>query len=385
MSPTVEFQKAPRVKIDGLDALRFIAAAAIVLFHLVRMPNLAIPPYFSVIPERFGLGVPLFYMISAFGLALGYSGKLVGSEALLDYFRRRFFRIAPLFYLMVGFYCVYLYLMFGKVITLAQVAASLLFVFNLMPTQVAGFVWASWSIGVEMAFYLVLPILLLAAKSVRSAFVLLAITVFLGAQWASAFALAPDSLKPFGNFFILSYAVYFAAGIACFFIWRAIVPGLSEKSRYRLGLASILCAVVLATVVGTGDFLEALSMNFGPMGPKVFSAVFLFFLVIGIAFAPLRVLVNRVSTMLGKASFSIYLLHPVVIGTLMKLGWFDWLYVRLVDWAAFAASAVMVFSILLPLALLSYRYIELPGMAMASKRRVTSPPPLISAAATATA
>jgi peptidoglycan/LPS O-acetylase OafA/YrhL len=106
-----------RLKLESLDALRFFAAAMIVLFHLVKMAKLQIPSYLHFIPNNFGLGVPLFYLVSAFGLTLGYFGKISSQSELKHYFVRRFFRIAPLFYFMMVFYIVFLYAVYGKIVS----------------------------------------------------------------------------------------------------------------------------------------------------------------------------------------------------------------------------------------------------------------------------
>lgn len=85
-----EVEVKPRTKLAGLDATRCFAALAIILFHLVRMPDLVIPQPLYFIKNYFGFGVPLFYIVSAFGLYVGYLGKIESRQDLHEYFTRRF-------------------------------------------------------------------------------------------------------------------------------------------------------------------------------------------------------------------------------------------------------------------------------------------------------
>lgn len=67
---TVEAARA-RIELPGLLAMRCYAALAIMLFHLTALPKLQIPGYLSFVPTHFSFGVPLFYIVSAFGLFVG--------------------------------------------------------------------------------------------------------------------------------------------------------------------------------------------------------------------------------------------------------------------------------------------------------------------------
>lgn len=346
---------------------------AIVVFHLIWMsPGLAIPEQFHFMRNYFGFAVPLFYIVSAFGLCVGYAGRLSTPEEISEYLRRRVFRIAPLFYTMIVVYAAYLYLDYGAVPDLNLIASSMLFVFNMIPQHVTGYVWASWSIGVEMLFYLLLPILLTVASSFRRAAAVFVVSFFLTVMWTEGFAAAPPTLENFGQFFILAHALYFAAGILGYFVWRAIrlkAPPAQQALVGRLLLLASAGAILWLMTVGS----ELTGAHGGPAATKFAWSVGLAIGVVGIALSPVTGLVNRATTTLGRASFSLYLLHPLVIDILKRKHAYDWFYEILPDAAAFALSIVLTLMILVPLSLLTYKYIEVPGMRLAERRRKVPP------------
>ncbi|MFA1645349.1 MAG: acyltransferase family protein, partial [Enterobacteriaceae bacterium] len=151
--------------LEGLNSLRGVAAVLIVIFHVLGIHGLKIPPQFSVVPAYFGLGVPLFFVISAFSLFLSTTSR-VGKEGWLSsYAIRRFMRIAPLFYFIAVFYVIYIPLQFDSYISPMSFLGTISLLFNLMPGNHESMVWAGWTIGVEVLFYLIVPYLLVFVRN----------------------------------------------------------------------------------------------------------------------------------------------------------------------------------------------------------------------------
>ena len=92
-------------------------------------------------------------------------------------------------------------------------------------------------------------------------------------------------------------------------------------------------------------------------------------LCIGLSTYPIRVLCNSLTVRLGKISFSLYLIHPHVIGFFYKGS----LYHQMGNLLSFSESLVFwvcaFFTILTTsfFALLTYYLIELPGMSLGIK------------------
>ena len=140
-------------KLDGLHGLRAVAALSVVLFHLQAKPTLPQPTWLAEVAVHFYLAVHLFFVISAFSL---YHSSRYAPASYTAYLVKRYFRIAPLYYVMV------LYVLWRLGFPgWPALLANLTFTFNLFPGFEQGLVFAGWSVGVEMLFYVVLPALLL--------------------------------------------------------------------------------------------------------------------------------------------------------------------------------------------------------------------------------
>ncbi|MFZ1831080.1 MAG: acyltransferase family protein [Candidatus Competibacteraceae bacterium] len=97
----------PDVRLPGIHGLRAVAALAVVIFHVHGIYQLDLPAYFSLIKTHFGLGVQLFFVLSAFSIFFSTHHRVGRSHWIQDYFIRRFFRIAPFFYLMILVWCTF--------------------------------------------------------------------------------------------------------------------------------------------------------------------------------------------------------------------------------------------------------------------------------------
>ena len=113
------------------------------------MPGVPRDPWFATLAGHFYLSVQLFFVISAFSL---YHSSRYAPARYPAYLVKRFFRIAPLYYVMLG-YVVWRIGFPGW----GEFLANATFTFNLFPGLEQGMVFAGWSVGVEMIFYLMLP------------------------------------------------------------------------------------------------------------------------------------------------------------------------------------------------------------------------------------
>lgn len=365
-------------RLGGIEALRAYAAGAIVIFHLIHLGGVEPPHGLDFMTWFFGFGVPLFFVVSAFSLTYGYEDRLSGRRDVAVFYVRRFFRIAPLYYLMLAFTAPQ-----AGFLTLSGengliLGTSLVFIFNLFPSAVDGVVPGSWSIGVEMLFYAILPALLPLVRSVLAASVFTAASVAIAIAYALQIHAHPELPSAFVQHGFLFNLPYFGFGLVAAKVYRRAPPSWG-KPALALGALGLLAlwglARAMPEAIATPGGNAAYQMLWG--GP--FALVCL-----GVALAPIGLISNPVTRFLGLISYSLYLAHPHLVHILQVRGVYA-LIGRLDGGPAvrFPVAAAVTFALLVPLAWLLFKLVEEPGMKLGRrvcatavlKRPAASPAP----------
>ncbi len=337
-------------KLDGLHGLRAVAATAVVLFHLEAMPGVPRDPWLATLAGTFYLSVQLFFVISAFSL---YHSSRYAPARYPAYLVKRFFRIAPLYYVMLGYVAWRMgFPGWGEFL------ANATFTFNLFPGLEQGMVFAGWSVGVEMIFYLMLPGLLFLLRS-RIAYALLFVATTAMSVMLWRFTAGSTTLhENFAYYSLIGNLPAFAAGL---FAYRVFIV-LDRSPRHAWANHAFAATFVLALALAVIDPLE---LHWRASG-LYFAAWALPFAVLCLwqALYPGRLMRARLAQWLADRSFSIYLLHPVVLAVLRR--GYQWLGDRGVPdggWLYPACVAGALFA-LLGAAEITYRCVELPGIAV---------------------
>jgi peptidoglycan/LPS O-acetylase OafA/YrhL len=76
-----------------------------------------------------------------------------------------FLRIAPLFYAVLPIWLCVMWFKYHQAPNLTAIVANFTFLFGFIPGLHESIAWAGWSIGVEMIFYALLPLIFLAARA----------------------------------------------------------------------------------------------------------------------------------------------------------------------------------------------------------------------------
>ncbi|HEY9236096.1 MULTISPECIES: acyltransferase family protein [Phenylobacterium] len=344
-----------RPRLGGVESLRAYAAFAIVIFHVIHLAQAPVPQSLEFMKDFFGYGVPLFFVVSAFSLAYGYDGRVFGDGRLQEFYLRRLLRIAPLYYLALATWMAAMALIGGPPPSLSLLVLCLTFLFNLAPDAVDGIAPASWSIGVEMLFYVIFPFVMALARTLPRAIL---VTVAFGGL-ALVFAATGTRLKLNPSFVVhglLFNLPYFGFGLIAF--------RLSQFASPRLG-----GVLTIAGLVMTVAMWASASMLAGRIGWTVnilymmaWGAPFAL-ICLGMALRPLAILSNPATEFLGKISFGLYLGHPQVIFVLSQLG----VYERIQEipggsGVTFPLAVLVTSAALIPIAWVLYAFIERPGM-----------------------
>lgn len=157
------------MRLEALDGLRGIAIALVVWFHIWQLswlnPQFSLfghPVSLEYLPVTGAIGVELFFFISGFCLYYPYARHLLEGKSLptlVHYAYRRFIKIVPSYYLSILLVLLFFPCFSRWNETLWQAIAHFLFIHNWFGETYGTINGVYWSLGVEVQFYLVFPLL----------------------------------------------------------------------------------------------------------------------------------------------------------------------------------------------------------------------------------
>lgn len=324
-----------RGRVAALDAGRALAIVGVVAVHLsFQFPNL---PHAVTLVARMGqYGVQLFFVISAITifmtLEIDHERCTDARHVTLRFYIKRFFRIAPLYYAAIAVYGLISYGATRSGYERAwilgahgpvDVLLNVLFLHALSPTAINNVVPGGWSIGVEMLFYMIAPLLFFAAMSrVR---LMLATAVLLAVSIATLYvgdcrgALdCQVSNNSFSYFWPPVQGPCFIVGMWAWYGFRSHLLGTSNISMHTKWLYFALAVTFAIATAALGVWL-AKSHAFAPIFAACAAAAFLLFVcsqsdaVRRWAQSRVAHFIRQCAAALGRESYGIYLWHFICV------------------------------------------------------------------------
>jgi len=341
-----------------IDTLRGLAALYVCFYHLALLPNpdLGVPYWTRQIVLTGGTGVTLFFVVSAFTLCYSMQARSDSPNPIYDFYVRRIFRIIPLFYVWMVISLIRDRYIYGATHSLGDVLLSTFFVFNLIPGKETGFVRASWTLGVEMLFYLMFPLVFRYVTDYRRALSLFLVTIVVSRAFQYLLVYLPMSDEQRGNYYYFSFLhqlPVFAAGVLSFFLYEAFIKGKEVNRSWGIILMGIF--VFLYDALLSGKLKNIL------LDGLYWQAIAYGCLLLGLSIFPWKLVVNKFTGFLGLISYSFYLTHTTVIAAFRPL--YSNLYsLEFPKTFQFFFSAAITVTAVILLSYLSYRLIEEPGM-----------------------
>jgi peptidoglycan/LPS O-acetylase OafA/YrhL len=165
MTKDIPAGTAQKQNLSWIDALRGIAILMVIAVHTSH----GLKGYESNLSEIFsfgGFGVQLFFIASAITLCMSLERSYGKERWLLRYAVRRYFRIAPMYYIGIiiyfGWSFLKNYVENGVLAPLPQytffnIFSNIAFIHGFVPAAFNDIVPGGWSIAVEMMFYCIFP------------------------------------------------------------------------------------------------------------------------------------------------------------------------------------------------------------------------------------
>ncbi|WP_282069502.1 acyltransferase family protein [Olleya namhaensis] len=309
-------------KLNYIDALRGIAILMVIVHHTSQQGSVATPYWFGKLCSLGTRGVQLFFVASAFTLYRSYRNRVLDeNKHVKNFFIRRFFRIAPIYYLAI------LYFIFHKqigvpywlgnqpLISSSNIVSNVFFVNGISPYWINSLVPGGWSITVEVMFYTLFPFLFLKIKNINNAFTFLIVTLLIKLvvqEFLIQFQMIPSDhiWREFIYYNLTSQLPVFAIGIIMFFL-------IENFKNFNLVSKKIKILSIILLLLQVGSKFDFLFVN------HIFFAII--FLVFGVILSKgyLGFISNKVILYIGKISFSMYIIHFIVISWLKYFNFID--------------------------------------------------------------
>lgn len=356
---------ATRAKLHALTSLRFFAAAMVVLTHSRGLFGISEYPWWT---DMTAPGVSFFFILSGFILTYVYPSFEGKPTGVRRFWLARFARIWPAHISAFLLFCVLIPISFiRQYYPPLSALLNVLLLQAWVPTAhyLGAFNNASWSLSVEVFFYLSFPLLI---RYLRSAWAGMLIAAF--ALSGAIAVIANGNIVPLPSSVNHIYLAVltppprlfeFVLGMSTALAWRRFAPRLRLALGRTMGTIIEVCAVALVlTVLVVGPRVAHALRGHGWISETV--ETWLIFIVVSALPIALLIFIMAlerggvsyllslpVLVLLGEISYSVYLFHDVLIAsyhyfhpgiTLLLPNWFAytsfWLITLVTAYAVWA-------------------------------------------------
>ncbi len=286
-------------RFESIEFLKGYSIFTIIIFHYLQALHL--PPPFSKLIFFGGTGIHLFILLSGLGLYLSYNNRPL---KYVTYIKRRFSKVyIP--YILVVIISALLSLLLPLFKNSIYALGGHIFLYKMFDNEIIGsYGYPLWFISMIIQFYLVFYLIVKFKKGIKSNWLFMIISLLISALWSIfVFSIGEESTRTFNSFF-LQYFWEFALGmlIATYIIKDKLPTAINNFYFLLLGIVGCVIYAGMALYLGAfGKLFNDIPALIGYSS----IALFLYFLKIKA--------VNNFFLFTGKLSYSLYLLHILML------------------------------------------------------------------------
>ncbi|WP_430813434.1 acyltransferase family protein [Carboxylicivirga sp. RSCT41] len=331
-------------KLNQLQALRGIAAMLVCCFHAKDYINFQFP-IGDILFGNGTIGVQIFFILS--GFIMVYTTKTYDYNNKFKNFRtfmlKRIIRVVPLYFALTIVWLVLVNrsILFINNENLYPILKALLFI----PSEQEPPLYVGWTLNYEMFFYLIFGVSLMFGK-IRYAMIygIILSLVFIIPQFSTVdftLSASPEYFSnPYFNMATNDLLLYFLSGV--------FIGNIYDKIKISNAIVWLMFIIsIIAFLLHYFNLLEFLQTKLLICSMLIFSVILMD--------VKLNLKSSSFLSYLGDISYSIYLIHPIVIliirGVVKKTGFEEYLYTPLVF--------VLIIIVTLIASSVTYKYIEI--------------------------
>lgn len=352
-------EKDPGIlKLKYIDALRGFAILGVLMVHCGQVGSKHFPKFAMYLISQGTNGVSIFYFISAFTLMLSMHTRIqTGQNFIGNFYIRRFFRIAPMFYVAIMYYG--WLAMFDNhfntgifsIYSPGNIISHFLLLHGLGPQWINTLVPGGWSVANEVMFYMLLPLLFYKINTLQKAVVAFLLSLIFRYVLDYIFRKYTVSGIDFANYgylwnYLPNQLPVFALGIVFFFL---------VSGNYKIDISPLV--ILIASLVLIIHILGVVILPF-----QVLFTIAIFGIALSLTKKEFSLIVNPVFTYIGKISYSMYLSHFAVMYWLIHYK--AQFYLAETNSSSAVINYLIRYMILIMISVLIssvlYKYVELP-------------------------
>ena len=340
---------------DALDVIRALAAIGVVIFHLPSVAQVQFTLPFDPKVYNLANGVPLFFVLSGYLLTVLMQKNDRHYAPVTAFYIKRFFRIAPLFYAVIAI-TIFRNMTLGREFpATSALIANVSLLFNLTPYYADSLVFAGWTIGVEILFYLLFPIIYLMTRSMTGLIITFTASVLLCEAFVALMHIYRD--QPWLRYSLLGLP----RRLPIFLLGVAIARFLPLASASRHSKVIGFCVIAATIVAGAVLVKSQMGAFVGRHWRELAAGALMFGLVLCLPARGLGPL-----AFVGRVSYSTYLIHGLVMLSMTPV--YAWIIaLGLGPGPTILIGLGATFVVALPLSYLTYLLIEQPGIKLGTR------------------
>ena len=316
-------------RVASLTGIRAVAALLVVATHAAYTTGKYIDGYLGLVYSRMEMGVPIFFVLSGYLLFRPWVKSLAtgGTEpSVRRYARHRFRRIMPAYVVTVLIaYVVYHFRSAGPnpghtwIGLLRNLTLTQIYTFRYLPGFLHQGLTQMWSLAVEAAFYVVLPLLaylllvVLCWRQWRPRLLLFGLGTLMLISPAWLVVVHVTTSVPNGaRLWLPTYLIWFLAGMSL-----TVLQAMGVRCYAFIALPlAVVCYFIASTPIAGDPTTSPLGLS-----QALYKAVF-YAAISGLAVAPLalgnqgwycRFLATRPMVWIGEISYEIFLIHLITM------------------------------------------------------------------------
>ena len=316
-------------KFEYIDILRGIAILGVIAVH--SYPGIDNLSLLTCYIFQYGqLGVQLFFFASALTLCLSISER--NENSITNFYARRFFRIAPLYYFGIFLYFMQKFLTAYYInggtsvppgYTITSILLNIFFVHGFHPVYFNQLVPGGWSIATEMAFYCIFPFLYILLSTFKlRIFIIFSLTISICSfliQLIYIYNIEPILVeKHILNRVVLNDGFGFIYALILnqinVFLIGMITFKLLKKNITHVQISfAVLLMIVSCFILNTSTYKTGVNGFFFPILSTVS------FGIIAVKLSNVdkfNTKISRILIRIGQFSFSMYILHFIILDLL---------------------------------------------------------------------